>query len=80
MGDGPRVPQAKTERDVDFAWYPNRSRGPGEREKVANLREREKQRESETLCIVVWAPSLSNSYTPGRRVATASAGVCGAWA
>ena len=25
--------------------YPNRSRGTGEREKVANLREREKQRE-----------------------------------
>ena len=60
-GDGPRVPQAKTERDVDFAWVPKQIEGDGrEREKVANLRERETERESETLCIVVWAPSLSN--------------------
>ena len=47
-GDGPRVSQAKTEGDVDFAWVPRQSEGDRrEREKVANLREREREKQRE---------------------------------
>ena len=64
-GDDPRVSQAKTEGDVEFAWVPRQIEGDGprvrerrereerdrvrERAKVANFRERNRERERNPL-------------------------------
>ena len=49
-GDGPRVSQAKTEGDVDFAWVPRQIEGDGrERESSKLKRERETERERNPL-------------------------------
>ena len=67
-GDGPRVSQAKTERDVDFAWVPRQIEGDGrerERESSKLKRERNRERESEN-------PLYCRLGTPSIHVAMAT--------